>query len=137
MIGRLRDRGQGLRRILESDKGIEIVGEASTGFGGITQAGDPSPDVILLSMDRPGPTGQHLRRRTAEIGLASRVAFLSKADEDLGRAIANSTLSGPTGAFASPSLSLLSELWTKRLKTFCAVAAPTPRANQENSGLFF
>ena len=48
---------EGLRRILELDKGIEVVGGAKSGDEAITKAVLLSPDVIIMDLKMPGMDG--------------------------------------------------------------------------------
>ncbi len=47
----------GLRRMLELDGGIKVVGEASNGEEAITKASGLSPDVIIMDLKMPGMDG--------------------------------------------------------------------------------
>jgi len=48
---------EGLKRMLELDKDIQVVGEAVNGEDGITQAERLSPDVILMDIKMPDMDG--------------------------------------------------------------------------------
>jgi len=48
---------EGLRRILELDKEIQVVGEAKSGEEAITKAASLSPDVIIMDLKMPGMDG--------------------------------------------------------------------------------
>jgi len=48
---------EGLRRILELDKGIEVVGEARSGEEAISRASTISPDVVVMDLKMPGIDG--------------------------------------------------------------------------------
>jgi len=48
---------EGLRRILEMDSGIEVVGEARSGEEAIAKATALSPDVIIMDLKMPGMDG--------------------------------------------------------------------------------
>ena len=48
---------EGLRRILELDKGIQVVGEAGSGEEAITKASSLSPDVIIMDLKMSGMDG--------------------------------------------------------------------------------
>src|SRR4026208_271207 len=47
----------GLRRLLESEPGFEVVAEASDGMDAIRMAHDAHPGVLLLGVARPGMGG--------------------------------------------------------------------------------
>lgn len=48
---------QGLRKLLETEPDIAIVGEADTGSEAIEMAGTLRPDVILMDINMPGASG--------------------------------------------------------------------------------
>ncbi|MFB0559041.1 MAG: response regulator transcription factor, partial [Dehalococcoidales bacterium] len=48
---------EGLRRILELEKGLQVVGEAKSGEEAITKAVSLSPDVIIMDLKMPGMDG--------------------------------------------------------------------------------
>ena len=48
---------EGLRRMLELEKGIQVVGEARSGEEAITKAASLSPDVIIMDLKMPGMDG--------------------------------------------------------------------------------
>ena len=48
---------QGLRRILEEDARLTVVGEAGTGLEAIKQCNDLKPDVVVMDLSIPGLQG--------------------------------------------------------------------------------
>jgi two-component system nitrate/nitrite response regulator NarL len=44
-----------LRFALDSEEGVEIVGEVGDGDAAVQLAGDEQPDVIVLDLEMPGP----------------------------------------------------------------------------------
>jgi DNA-binding NarL/FixJ family response regulator len=56
----------GVRRMLESDGGFEIVGEAHDGTGVLPMVGRTNPDVLLLDMRMPGIDGLGCLARVRE-----------------------------------------------------------------------
>jgi DNA-binding NarL/FixJ family response regulator len=48
---------EGLRRMLELDKDIEVIGEASSGEESLVKAEQLSPDVVLMDVKMPGMGG--------------------------------------------------------------------------------
>jgi len=54
---------EGLRRILELEKDIKIVGEARDGVEALRLADRLKPDVILMDISLPGPNGIRMTRQ--------------------------------------------------------------------------
>ena len=57
---------EGLKRMLEPDKDIKVVGEAVNGEGAITQAELLSPDVILMDIKMPDMDGITATRQLSQ-----------------------------------------------------------------------
>ncbi|HHA19691.1 MAG TPA: response regulator transcription factor, partial [Methylophaga sp.] len=47
----------GIKSLLESQDGFEVVGEASDGLDGVKRAKQLKPDVVLLDLHMPGTSG--------------------------------------------------------------------------------
>ena len=71
---------QGLRRVLESDSGIEVAGEASDAAEAIEQAQQLRPNVVLLDISMPGSI-EVSRRVTRELP-GRRVIFLTQSEDE-------------------------------------------------------
>ncbi|MEV4125244.1 response regulator transcription factor [Nocardia sp. NPDC049707] len=71
----------GLRMILETAAGIEVVGEAADGDIAVTQAKALRPDVVLMDVRMPGVDGITATGRITHDGLA-RVLILTTFDLD-------------------------------------------------------
>lgn len=75
---------EGLRLILETAEGMELVGEASDGAEALRLAGETRPDVILMDLRMPGMDGltaiQHLSVEHPHIA----VVILTTYNEDDG-----------------------------------------------------
>lgn len=73
----------GFRIILESEPGIDVVGEARTGLEAIQRAAELCPDVVCMDVQMPGLDGLAATREiVADAGLCSRVLILTTFDRD-------------------------------------------------------
>jgi DNA-binding NarL/FixJ family response regulator len=74
----------GFRMILESERGIEIVGEASDGLQALEAVREHSPDVVLMDIRMPNLDGLEATRRLVGDGNPSgpRVLMLTTFDLD-------------------------------------------------------
>jgi len=73
---------QGLRALLSTQDGIEVVGEAEDGEAAVAAAERLSPDVVLMDVVMPGMDGVEALRRIGERRPQTRVVMLtSYADE--------------------------------------------------------
>jgi DNA-binding NarL/FixJ family response regulator len=76
---------KGLRTLLESEPGFEVIGEATTGDEAIEMADASHPDVILLDLKMPGKTGfeaaRAIRARSSNIHIL--VVTLFEDDESI------------------------------------------------------
>ena len=73
---------EGLHRLLELDRGIQVVGEARSGEEAITKTIQLSPDVIIMDLKMPGMDGitttRELKQRLPDI----RILMLTLYGED-------------------------------------------------------
>ena len=67
----------GLRKILESEPGLSVVGEAEDGQDAVTQARRLRPDVILMDIRMPVLDGIEATRRIVDAGGPTRVLVLT------------------------------------------------------------
>jgi two-component system response regulator NreC len=67
----------GMRALLESERGFEVVGEAATGNDGVDRVRELKPDVVVMDLSMPDSNGLDATRRIAALGLKARVLVLT------------------------------------------------------------
>lgn len=72
----------GFRVILESEPGLTVVGEASTGEEAVARARDLHPDVICMDVQMPVMDGLEATRRIVAAGGGGAVLVLTTFDRD-------------------------------------------------------
>lgn len=72
----------GFRVILESEPGIEVVGEAADGARALDAARELRPDVICMDVQMPGVDGLEATRRIRSEGLEPGILVLTTFDRD-------------------------------------------------------
>jgi NarL family two-component system response regulator LiaR len=73
---------KGLRTLIASEAGIEVVGEAGDGVEAVEMALALKPDVILMDMVMPRQTGLEAIRQLQEEDCAARILVLTSFAED-------------------------------------------------------
>jgi two-component system response regulator NreC len=68
---------EGLRALILSNPGLEIVGESADANEAITLAGNTHPDVVLLDLQMPGVKGLDAARRLLAITPQPRIMILT------------------------------------------------------------
>lgn len=68
---------QGLRKLLEDEPGMEVVGEAIDGRDAVAKAMDVMPDIVLMDLSMPGLHGLEATRQIAKRLPKTRVLILS------------------------------------------------------------
>ena len=72
----------GLRRILESESRIAIVGEAASGHQALHQAEILRPDLVLMDVQLPGVTGLQIASALRRLSPNIAIIFLSMYSDD-------------------------------------------------------
>ena len=73
----------GFRMILETEPGLEVVGEAADGERAVDLAAEQAPDVVLMDVRMPGVDGiEATRQLLGEEGATSKVVMLTTFDMD-------------------------------------------------------
>jgi DNA-binding NarL/FixJ family response regulator len=67
----------GIKALLESESGMEVLGEASTGDEGVDQVRVLKPNVVVMDLSMPGSSGLEATRRIAALGLDTKVLVLT------------------------------------------------------------
>jgi DNA-binding NarL/FixJ family response regulator len=70
----------GIRHVLESEPGFEVVGEAATGSDAVSMAAKLQPDVVVLDVSMPGESGLQVAARLRGHSPEPRVLILSMHD---------------------------------------------------------
>jgi DNA-binding NarL/FixJ family response regulator len=67
----------GIRHVLESEPGFEVVGEAANGSEAIALAAELQPDVVVLDISMPDESGLEIAARLGSGSTGPRVLILS------------------------------------------------------------
>jgi DNA-binding NarL/FixJ family response regulator len=70
---------QALRRLLEDNDDVTVVGEARDGAGALAMTQQLMPDILLLDVAMPGQSGLDVARQLHEARIGTRVILLSAA----------------------------------------------------------
>lgn len=73
---------EGIRHVLSSDEGVEVVAEASNGEEAITLVDRLQPDVVILDLSMPGLSGLEVVARLRKDAPGAKILVLSIHDEE-------------------------------------------------------
>ena len=93
---------EGIRRVLESDPGILVVGEGKDGEEALILVSREDPDVLVIDVAMPGRNGLQIAAELARLGAPTRVLVLSMYDEP--EYILQSVTAGARGYLLKDSL---------------------------------
>ena len=85
----------GLRALLDSVDGLQVVGEATTGAEAVTAAAELQPDVVVMDLRMPELNGIEATRRIVKSHPDMAVLMLTYSDDD--HAILDAMLAGARG----------------------------------------
>jgi two-component system, NarL family, response regulator DesR len=71
---------QALVALLELEPDIEVVAQAATGDEALAMASKHQPDVAVLDIEMPGPTGIEVASRLSRAGFAGKVVIVTTFD---------------------------------------------------------
>jgi two-component system response regulator NreC len=72
----------GIRRLLDAEPDLEVIGEATNGHEALVLIGQLAPDVVLLDVAMPGLGGLEALRQLRANGSPARVLVLTMLDDE-------------------------------------------------------
>ena len=92
---------QGLKRLLETDPEIEVVGEAGDGVEATAKVEQLQPDVVVMDLSLPEVDGVEATRKITTLNKGAKVLILTMNSDDV--AIRRSLKAGARGYLLKPS----------------------------------
>jgi two-component system, NarL family, response regulator NreC len=71
----------GLRMLIDAQTDMQVVGEAADGPETVSRARDLEPDVVLLDLSMPGPSGSSIIERLVRLDPIPRILVLTMHDD--------------------------------------------------------
>ena len=81
IVDDIRDTRDSIRRLLQFEDDIEVLGEAGSGFEAILIAEERRPDIILMDINMPGMDGIHAAELMTQRVPGSSVIIMSVQEE--------------------------------------------------------
>jgi two-component system, NarL family, nitrate/nitrite response regulator NarL len=72
---------EGIRRVLEGEPGVTVVGEGANGTEALALVAREKPDVLVMDVAMPGQTGIQVAAELHRLGATTRVLILSMYDQ--------------------------------------------------------
>jgi two-component system, NarL family, response regulator DevR len=85
----------GLRTLLADVEGIEVVGDAATMAGAVSEAARLAPDVVLMDLRLPDGSGVEACREILSAAPRTRILFLTSHSDE--QAVMSTVLAGAAG----------------------------------------